>query len=145
MSGFNQTSLFDDILKKAKDSKSKNKETEIEDKMKERNQNMFGTKVNTNLQDITEDVETKEISLRKNNRDDEYEKRRKFGKINNKAITNSLKDRIKVSSEAFERASEIKVNHSQFGEFLQYFRDTSDINKYYYGLVGIRKLSSLSN
>jgi len=141
----NQSSLFDEVSKKIQESKNKTSEEVIEDKMKDRNQNLFNTKVKTKIEDIRTEIGSHEISLRKNNREEEFDKKRRLTKMINNNISRSLMEKIQINPEFYEQCSKMDVTQDQFLMFLNKFRDTSNIETQYFGLVGIRKLSSLSN
>lgn len=138
------SSLFDEVSKKIQESKVKNSEEVIEDKMKERNQNLFNTKVKTKIEDIRTEIGSHEISLRKNNREEEFDKKRRLTKMINSNISTSLLHKIQLNKDFYEKCVSIEVQGAeQLSQFLSKFRDTSSIETIFYGLIGIRKLSSL--
>jgi len=140
---FNQNSLFDELSKKIQESKNKNSEDVIEEKMKERNQNLFNAKVKTNIEDIRSEKGNHEISLRKNNREEEHDKKRRLTKMINSNISSSLMQKLQFNQEFYAQCNSMEVQIDQFLMFLSKFKDTSSMESQYYGLVGIRKLSSL--
>ena len=140
---FNQNSLFDELSKKIQESKNKNSEDVIEEKMKERNQNLFNSKVKTNIEDIRSEKGSHEISLRKNNREEEFDKKRRLTKMINSNISSSLMQKLQFNEEFYAQCNSMEVQSDQFLMFLSKFKDTSSMESQYYGLVGIRKLSSL--
>ncbi len=141
---YNNMSLFDEVSKKIQESKVKNTEEVIEEKMKERNENLFNQKVKSKIEDVRTEVEDHEISLRKNNREEKFDRMRRLAKMTTSKISKSLLDKLQVDKDFYEKCNEIEVTPDQFGLYLSKFRDMSSLENQYYGLIGMRKLSSLS-
>lgn len=115
---FNQgNSLFDEINKKIKETEQKTLEEELDEKMNKRSQT-----VNQQIGSIDEvrtDIQNKEISIRKSDREKEFHNRRlRQNKAkNDKNIT--LKDRITINNEFYSNSStlEVQVNLLIFDNF----------------------------
>ncbi len=116
-------------------------EIKIESKLNKRQENFLSE---DNFSQIKEKENTMkdELSLGYNFRNKMLNLKRLKQKMNIEE-TQSLKNKLTISLELFEKCNKMNIGLSQFSEIINAFR-TQDINQKYYGLVGIRKLLSLS-
>ena len=108
---FNQgSSLFDEINKKIKDTDQKTAEEELDDKMNKRNQAIVQT-VNS-IDEVRSEIQNKEISIRKSDRDKDFHNRRLRQNAKTEKLI-QLKDKISLNSDFYERCKiiEIKVKN----------------------------------
>lgn len=101
------SSLFDEINKKIKESEQKTVEEELDEKMNKRNQAITQT-VNS-IDEIRSEIQNKEISIRKSDRDKDFHNRRLRQAAKTEKII-QLKDKISNNDlyEQFKK-NEIKV------------------------------------
>lgn len=142
-SQFSQVSLFAELSKKVSQTKSDKTESNIQQAMEKKNE-LFKGKVKTKIEDIVENVAEQEISLRKNNREQQFDQKRRLQKLPANQISKSLSDKLQINKDFYDECNKIEVENSQFEQYYSMFKSNS-IEHQYKGLVGLRKLSSLSN
>lgn len=131
----NTPSLFSSNTQNEGDSQ----EDKIESKLHKR-QEYFSNE--DNFSKIKENTMQNELSLGQNFRNKMFNLKRLKQSMNTE-VTQSLKNKLTISLELYEKCKNMNVGLSQFSEIITAFR-TQDINKKYFGLVGIRKLLSLN-
>jgi len=97
---FNQgNSLFDEINKKIKETEQKTLEEELDEKMNKRSQTVSQTI--GSIDEVRSDIQNKEISIRKSDREKEFHNRRlrQNKSKNEKNVT--LKDKITLNQEFY--------------------------------------------
>jgi len=115
-------------------------ENDIESKLQKRQEDFSNEE---NFSKIKESTMSNELSLGQNFRNKIFmQKRLKQNMITE--TTESLKNKLTIPLDWFEKCSDMNVHLSQFHEIIVAFR-TQDIKQKYLGLVGIRKLLSLQN
>ena len=117
----------------------KNQENAIDLKLQKRQQNFSNEE---NFSEIKENSMTNELSLGLNFRNKIFMQKRLRQNMNIEK-TQSLKNKLTIPLELFEKCEAMNVELSKFSEILATFR-TQDINQKYLGLVGIRKLLLLN-
>jgi len=138
MQGINQTqpsSLFS-----GEGSQDNDQDKDINNKFQIR-QNKFTNE--ENFTQIKENTMTNELSLGQNHRDKIFTKRRLKANYNTEG-TKKLKNILQIPLELYQQCDAMKVNKSQFTEIVTKFNSNNQLEKYM-GLVGIRKLTSLSD
>ena len=102
--------LFNEIQKKLQESKAKNLEGEMEEKMKIRNEQLFKNK--STLDDIRSDIYSNELNIKKDKRENDIEIRRKLKQTINIENTIQLKDRLNIDPKIYEDCynMEVQVN-----------------------------------
>ena len=115
-------------------------ENDIESKLQKRQEDFSNEE---NFSKIKESTMSNELSLGQNFRNKIFmQKRLKQNMITE--TTESLKNKLTIPLDWFEKCNNMNVQLSQFHEIIVAFR-TQDIKQKYLGLVGIRKLLSLQN
>lgn len=117
-----------------------NQDNEIDTRFQNRQENSSNSE---NFSRIIENTMTNELSIGKKSRDKIFMQRR-LKKNMNVESTQSLKNKLTIPLELFDKCNQMTVELSKFPEIIEAFR-TQDITKKYSGLVGIRKLLSLQN
>ena len=120
------------------ESTGNNQDNDIDSKYQKRQEN-FSNQVE--YSQIKENTMTNELSLGQNFRNKIFMQKR-LKKAMNVEQTQSLKSKLTISPELFEKCSNMNVELSKFPEIINAFR-SNDINQKYSGLVGIRKLLTL--
>ena len=115
-------------------------DVEMDSKLQQRQKNF--SNVETFAQ-IKESEMSKELSLSQNTRDKIFMQRRIKNTMKFEQ-PQSLKSKLTIPLELFESCNKMDVELSQFSEIIKAFR-TEDMVQKYKGLVGIRKLLTLSN
>ena len=118
---------------------NKSQENEIDSILQRRQQNFMNEE---NFSKIKENTMSDELSLGINFRNKIFMKKRMKQNINIET-TQSLKNKLTIPLDLFEKCENMNVELSKFSEILSSFR-TQKINQKYLGLVGIRKLLLLS-
>ena len=95
-----------------------------------------------NFSSLKENEMSKELSLGQNKRDKIFMQKR-LKKTVNAEQSQSLKSKLTIPLELYQTCDQMSVELTQFKDIIQAFR-THDIKQKYTGLVGIRKLLSLS-
>jgi hypothetical protein len=131
----NTPSLFGSNTENEGDSQ----EDKIESKLHKRQQ-YFSNE--DNFSKIKENTMQNELSLGHNFRNKMFNLKRLKQNMNTE-VTQSLKNKLTIPLELYEKCNSMNVVLSQFSDIITSFR-TPDINKKYFGLVGIRKLLSLN-
>jgi hypothetical protein len=109
---FNQgSSLFAEINKKIKETEQKSTEEELDQKMNKRNQSIIQT-VNS-IDEVRSDIQNKEISIRKSDRDKDFHNRRLRQAAKTEKVT-QLKDKLSFNSEAYDQFKKIEINVKKF-------------------------------
>ena len=117
-----------------------NQENEIDSKLQRRQENFSSSE---NFSKIIENTMTNELSLGQNFRNKIFLQKRLKQNMNIEK-TQNLKNNLTIPLELFEECEKMDVQLSNFPEIISAFR-SQDVNKKYYGLVGIRKLLSISS
>ena len=120
-------------------SDDKNHKNEIDSILLKRQQNFSNEE---NFSEIKEKTMSEELSQGLNFRNKIFMKKRIKQNINIEVIQ-SLKNKLTIPLELFEKCENMSVELSKFSQILSSFR-TQEINQKYLGLVGIRKLLLLS-
>ena len=120
------------------ESSGNNQDNDIDSKYQKRQEN-FSNQVE--YSQIKEKTMTNELSLGQNFRNKIFMQKR-LKKTMNVESTQSLKNKLTISPELFEKCNQMNVELSKFPEIITAFR-TQEINQKYTGLVGIRKLLTL--
>ena len=110
-------------------------ENEIDSKLQKRQHNFTNEE---NFSKIKESSMTNELSLGLNLRNKIFLQKRLKQNMNIE-VTQSLKNKLTIPLELFEKCEIMEVELSKFLEIISSFR-TQEINRKYYGLVGIKKL-----
>ena len=95
-----------------------------------------------NFSELKENELNKELSLGQNVRDKIFMQKR-LKMLNKTEQSQSLKSKLTISLELYEKCDKMNVDLSKFRDIIQAFR-TQNIEQKYQGLVGIRKLLSSS-
>lgn len=109
---FNQSSsLFEEINKKIKETEQKTLEEEYDEKMNKRSQAVNQTI--GSLNEVRTDIQNKEISIRKSDRDKEFHNRRLRQNKSKNEKNVALMDRITLNKDFYLKTTttlEVKVN-----------------------------------
>lgn len=104
---FNQgNSLFDEINKKIKESETKTAEEELDQKMNKRSQTI--TQTINSIDEVRTEIQNKEISIRKSDRDKDFHNRRLRQNAKTEKIV-LLKDRTSIGNDAYEQLKKIDI------------------------------------
>ena len=117
-----------------------NQDDAINNKYQKRQENFNNEE---DISKIKESTMTKELSLGQNYRNKIFAQKR-LKKNMNIESTNTLKSKLTIPVELFEKCNNMPVELSNFPDIIKAFR-TEDIVQKYTGLVGIRKLLSLQS
>lgn len=112
---FNQgSSLFDEINKKIKDSEQKTVDEELDEKMNKRNQTIAQTI--SSIDEVRTEIQNKEISIRKSDRDKDFHNRRLRQATKTEKVI-LLKDKSSLNNELYEqyKTMEIQVKIFLYG------------------------------
>ncbi len=105
---FNQgSSLFDEINKKIKDSEQKTVEEELDEKMNKRNQTIAQTI--SSIDEVRTEIQNKEISIRKSDRDKDFHNRRLRQAAKTEKVI-LLKDKASLNNELYEQYKTMEIN-----------------------------------
>jgi len=152
--------MFEEITEKQK--AIKDKYELIEDKMNERSR-LICSKLQTNSSEIIEKIEDKEITLRKDSRQSEYEKKRRLIKTRYATKTNSIYNfnSVCLGQEFLNKCQSFEPKFEDIQKYLQSFlnsnlnsgsnsnitnnttntNNTSNNEEKYFSLMCLRKLS----
>ncbi len=97
--------------KKIKETEQKSTEEELDQKMNKRNQSIIQT-VNS-IDEVRSDIQNKEISIRKSDRDKDFHNRRLRQAAKTEKVT-QLKDKLSFNSEAYDQFKKIEINVKKF-------------------------------
>ena len=100
------TSLFEEINKKIKETETKTTEEEFDEKMNKRNQAIVQT-VNS-IDEVRSEIQNKEISIRKSDRDKEFHNRRLRQNAKTEKVI-QLKDKITLNLDFYEACNKMTV------------------------------------
>jgi uncharacterized protein (DUF1697 family) len=104
---FNQgTSLFDEINKKILQSESKTVEEELDEKMNKRNQTI--TQTINSIDEVRNEIQNKEISIRKSDRDKDFHNRRLRQATKTEKVI-LLKDKSSLNNDLYEQFKKIDI------------------------------------
>ena len=117
-----------------------NQDDAINNKYQKRQENFNNEE---DISKIKESTMTNELSLGQNYRNKIFAQKR-LKKNMNIESTNTLKSKLTIPVELFEKCNNMPVELSNFPDIIKAFR-TEDIVQKYTGLVGIRKLLSLQS
>lgn len=131
--------LFAEINNKLQETKAKNLDEELEEKMNSRGDALYKK---ISVQDIRDDVHENELKSISNKRETELENKRRFRSNLQLEYGKSLKDALTISKEIYDEADKMTVTTAELLTFIEKFKQNDLVNKYY-GLVGLRKLLSL--
>lgn len=109
----------------------------IESKLLKRQQDFINSE---NFNDIKENTMSSELSFGENSRNLIFKQRRLKQNKLIEETTYPLKSKISISLEWFEKCNSSNFTISQISEIMQAFKNNSDINQKYFGLVGLRKI-----
>jgi hypothetical protein len=113
----------------------------IESRLQKRQQNFINSE---NFKEIKESTMSSELSLGENSRSLLFKQRRlKQNIINKNEILFQLKDKLSIPLEWYEKCESTNFLLSQFPQILAAFKNNSDINQKFFGLVGIKKILML--
>lgn len=100
-------SLFDEINKKISENKTKTAEESIEEKMSQRNDVFFKNK--TSIEDIRNDIQDNEVTIRKAKRDENFHLRRIRAnvKVDHSA---TLKDKLTIDHGLYDQCNSMTVS-----------------------------------
>ena len=111
-------------------------ENYIDSKFQKRQKSFYNDEENISI--IKENAISNELSLGQNNRYRKFlQKRLKQNTYTE--VPQNLKNKLTISTELFEQCQNMEIKISKFSEILSSF-NSQEINKKYFGLVGIRKL-----
>ena len=100
-----------------------------------------------NFSETKDDSMNKELSLRKNLREEIFVQKRlkqRMTEQDNNSSSKKIKDKLTISRELYEQCDSMEVSIDQLKDMLMSFNSNS-IEQKYKGLVGLRKLSCLPN
>ncbi len=100
------SSLFDEINKKINESEQKTVEEELDEKMNKRNQTIAQTI--SSIDEIRSDIQNKEISIRKSDRDKDFHNRRLRQATKTEKVT-LLKDKASLNNDLYEQIKKMDV------------------------------------
>ena len=131
----NDLNLFEDIQKKISEEKSNN----MENKLIERN--LYFSK-NADISSVREEIQSQELSLRKSNRNDEFDNRRRFMSVINDTST-SIRSLAYFSEELMLKIDQSEVKEVMLETYIKYLKSTN-LEEKIAGLIAIRKLLAQS-
>ena len=120
--------------------KGNNQDNDIDSKFQNRQQEFSNEE---NFSQIKESTMTNELSLGQSFRNKVFMQKR-LKKSMNSIATQSLKSKLTIPLDLYERCSNMNIELSKFPEIITAFR-ANDLTQKYTGLVGIRKLLTLQN
>lgn len=130
------SNMFEEIQRKLIEDKQN---VDIQNKFLNRNQ-FFNR--NADITSIRNEQHYNELSLRKNNRNEEFDIRRRFTSVLNDTST-SMKNLAYFSDEIKDKIEQIQTKNEMLEEYLSYLKSTN-LEEKYFGLVAIRKLLAQS-
>ena len=133
--------MFEELNQKISESKHKNLEEFIEDKMKERSMTV-NLKSKTDIGQIVEDVEDKQLSLRKNEREKEHEKKRRLTNIIKDNKSSSIYTQTELTSDILDYCQKLVPNVDDISKYIN-FLNSQENKDIYYGLLSIRILTCI--
>jgi len=130
------SNMFEEMQKRIIEDKQN---TDIQSKLLNRNQ--YFNK-NADISAFRNEQHHNELSLRKNNRNEEFDVRRRFTSVLNDTST-SMKSFAFFSDELKEKIEQIQTKNEMLELYLGYLKSTN-LEEKYFGLVAIRKLLAQS-
>ena len=112
-------------------------EDTMESRLQRRQQDFIST---DDFSTIKENSMSNELSLGENSRNIIFKLKRLKQNINTIESNDSLKDKLSIPLDWYEKCEQNNIDISHFSQILSSFKSNNDIKQKFYGLVGIRKL-----
>ena len=112
-------------------------EDTMESRLQRRQQDFIST---DDFSTIKENSMSNELSLGENSRNIIFKLKRLKQNINTIETNDSLKDKLSIPLDWYEKCEQNNIDISHFSQILSSFKSNNDIKQKFYGLVGIRKL-----
>ena len=112
-------------------------EDTMESRLQRRQQDFIST---DDFSTIKENSMSNELSLGENSRNIIFKLKRLKQNINTIETNDSLKDKLSIPLDWYEKCEQNNIDISHFSQILSSFKSNNDIRQKFYGLVGIRKL-----
>ena len=137
--------MFDELNNKVVKANVRSLEETIDDKMKERSQ-LKSTVLFTKTDELTEYAEKKEAKLRKCNRQQEHEKKRRLNiglvsKTDQNSVYNDKSSTIDPN--VIEYCKNFSPVETDFNKYVNCILNSNDLQEQYCSFVSIRKLTCL--
>ena len=112
-------------------------EDTMESRLQKRQQDFIST---DDFSTIKENSMSNELSLGENSRNLLFKLKRLKQNINTIETNDSLKDKLSIPLDWYEKCEQNIIDISQFSQIMTSFKSNNDIKQKFYGLVGIKKL-----